>query len=497
MKAGTESRFVYEDLPSAGLAYELALELPKEPVLIVCVDDERAERVATDLRAFGLKSVALVPGELHTPFEDISADPASTFVRLGVRQKILAGDRPQVIVTSAAVTQSRWMPASVFKAASLTIVPGEIVDRDALTRKLTQCGYQRVSKVEDEGTFAVRGGILDIYAPGLSRPVRVDLFGDEIASIKAFDPGSQRTFDALEGFVIHPIREVVFDDASVALAQKRLRAMGDAQQMPSRRVRQTVEEVGQRNYFFGIESLWPAFYAVTEPVLDALADNAFVVLDDPDGIAAELATRYGRAAHERDRAVSKYRFAISMEDHLRPAEEVEAQLRAKARITTNKLLLVGDTKIETGLETWSLLVREIQARKEDANRGEILDPLVETLKRLEADQFHTYVVCQTRGHAERMRELLRGRKIDLPLLDALPPAKQLAVTKRTRFAICIAPLGSGFRDRGRKVAVLADTELLGAEPARLRKTKKKPQSLSTLHELAEGDLVVHADHGIG
>ncbi len=495
----TGARVALEDLPQAGLAYELVRDPIEQPLTVVCVDDERAERVAMDLRAFGERSVALFPGEPHTPFEDVSPDPAATFIRMGLRQRLIEGARPAVIVTSAAAVQSRWMPTSAFKAASQTLKPDEIVDREELARTLVGCGYQRVNMVEDEGTFSVRGGIVDVYAPGLPRPVRIDLFGDEIASIKAFDPDSQRTYDALERLVIHPIRDVVFDDETIARAEGRLREIADDQQLPSRRVRTTIDEVNQRNYFYGIESLWPAFYADAEDPVDMLMQGAVLVLDDAEQIEEALGERYEKALRERDRAIERHRFALALNEHVLEPVDLMNGLRQNARVFTAKLNLDKEAaRVESGLVGWEGLTREITARREDPNRGEILDPLVAQLKSLADDRYHVYMVCQSRGHAERLRELLRARKLDLPLLESLPAARDLDHPKKTRIAVCVAPLGSGFLDKGRKVALLSDSEILGAEPARLRKKKRKPaQGLSTLRDIADGDLIVHVDHGIG
>ncbi|MEZ0314019.1 MAG: transcription-repair coupling factor, partial [Myxococcota bacterium] len=493
------ARIALEDLPPAGLAYELARDPPSTPLLIVCADDDRAERVTLDLRAFGVKSVAQFPGEPHTPFEDISPDPAATFLRMAVRHRLLSGDRPQVIVASAAAVQGRWMPEEAFASASQTVRVDEMLDRDALARRFVACGYQRVNMVEDEGTFAVRGGIVDIFPPGETRPVRLDFLGDEITSIKTFDPESQRTFDSLARLTVHPIRDVVYDDATVEHATARLRALGDQHQLPTRRVRATIDDVNQRTYFYGIESIWPAFYPSSERCYDALKAGAVVVLDGPDGIEETLGARSEHAIRDRDRAIERHRFALGLEDHLVAADVLAAELHADARVVALRLVLDKTfERHEAGLSSWDALAREIGARREDANRGEILDPLVAELNQLANDRYSVFVVAQSRGHAERLRELLRARKVDLPLLESLPPAKDIGGRAKTRVAVCVAPLGTGLRDAARKVAILADTELLGAEPTRLRKKRRKaPQGLTTLRDLTDGDLVVHVDHGIG
>ncbi|MEM6730015.1 MAG: hypothetical protein AAF658_00580, partial [Myxococcota bacterium] len=129
-----------EGLPPSGLAYALAQWERSRPVLVVVHDDERAEAVVRDLRAFGLVDATLFPGEPHVPFEDVSIDPAVTAARLALRARWRREGRPRITVVSVASLQSRWIEESVFRDASVLLRPGEDIDREVLARTLVRAG---------------------------------------------------------------------------------------------------------------------------------------------------------------------------------------------------------------------------------------------------------------------------------------------------------------------------------------------------------------------
>ncbi len=496
---GAAGPVVLEGLPRAGLAYVLAAEPAGGVELVVAADDERAFELAQDLAALAPRREVLhFPGEPHVPYEEVSPDPAAVAQRLYVRQRLLAGAKP-VVVASAAALVMRWMPEEVFAAAFVRVRAGAEVDREALARSLVRAGYQRTNLVEDEGTFALRGGIIDVYPPGRARPLRVDLFGDEVASIKGFDPQTQRTFEAEPELVVHPIREVVFDDAAVARAEDWLRAYGDEVEVPTRRLSALVEEIHTRNYFFGIEALWPIFYAAPAPVFATLlGGEATVVLDEPQAVFAAMQKTLERAAAERERAIERHLVGVPVALHYAPVEEVIAALEARLRLSA---VTLADDRAEAvtahGLRAPVDLCRELEARRKSPALGEVLDPLVADLKaRRERGQGVLYA-CRTRGSAERLRELLLGRKQDLPLLgDAV---EVFDARRRISAAIAVLPLSSGLCDEERRLCIVTDGEIFG-RPASTKKKRRHPEGgegVTSLKDLREGDHVVHVDHGVG
>ncbi|MEO0460765.1 MAG: transcription-repair coupling factor, partial [Myxococcota bacterium] len=490
-----------DPLPSAGLAYLLAREQDVEPVLVVVESEERAENLTRDLEALGEKRVAWFPGSSHTPFEDVSFDPSVTAARLALRAQWQRGERPRIMVASVTALQGRWTTDSEFCDASRTLVVGEEIDREGLLRDLTRAGYQRVNLVEDEGTFSVRGGIIDVFPPARARPLRIDLFGDEIASLKSFDPDSQRTFDKAERFTLHPIREVVFDDASVRRGQTRLKELAEDITVPSRRLRGMLEDIGEQNYFFGIEGLWPAFYIGSDAVISTwLSNEVRVVLEEPEHLGDALEKRYALAESERERAIERGQLAVTVGEHLVAPREVLGALEAHSILD---VVSIADDRASGRrahrLDACSELAREMKARREDPSRGEILEPLSDVFLRAAKAGDDCILCCQARGQAERVRELLRARGIDLPLLEGALRVDVLGRASST-IGVCVAPLGAGLYDRENKITLLSDAELLG-HVTKSRRRRRKPRAprdgVTTLRDLKIAEPVVHVDHGIG
>ncbi|MEL6339318.1 MAG: transcription-repair coupling factor [Myxococcota bacterium] len=490
-----------DPLPPAGLAYLLARDADVEPVLVVVESEDRAENLTRDLEALGEKRVTWFPGSSHTPFEDVSFDPSVTAARLALRAQWNRGERPRIMVAAATALQDRWTTDSEFHDASHTLVVGEEVDRDGLLRDLTRAGYQRVNLVEDEGTFSVRGGIIDVFPPARVRPLRIDLFGDEIASLKSFDPDSQRTFDKVGRFTLHPIREVVFDEASVQRGQSRLNALAEDITVPSRRLRGMLEDIGEHNYFFGIEGLWPAFYSGSDAVISTwLSDEVRVVLEEPERLGDALEQRYALAEAERDRAIERGQLAVTVGEHLVAPREVLGAL--EARSVLDVVSITDDRASERRahrLEACSDLARDMKARREDPSRGEILEPLSDVFVRASKAGHDCILCCQARGQAERVRELLKARGIDLPLLEGALRVDILGRTSPT-IGIGVAALGAGLYDRENKITLLSDAELLG-HVTKSRRRRRKPRAprdgVTTLRDLKITEPVVHVDHGIG
>ncbi len=495
-------KLTLEGLPAVGLPYLLAHSGIQGPLVIVVSDETRAEQLVVDLGAFGFRDVALFGAEAHVPYEEVSPDPRLMFDTANIRHRLLTGARPQVLVVMAAALLDRWLSDADFTRTTELYVTGQSVSRDKLTAHLVRCGYQPVSLVEDVGTFAVRGSIVDLFPPGFDEPLRIDLFGDDIASIKSFDPQSHRALATYESLAVFPIRTVLFDDITVPRAIAGLEKLAEAQNTPTRRLHSTVADVEQRNYFFGVESLWPLFYEQNSRVLDTLVGpDTRVVVDDATNVSAELARRWARAEHERERSLERHKLTVPVASLLVDPAEVEASLTSQICVTT---VALADDRTHAVLRPkfgdWSDLAREMAFRRGDPQRGEILDPLVTELKKLSEKRHEAFLVCASAGHAERLRELLRARKLDLPVEPTLPDVTTFGQPRRSpRIAIVISSISAGFRDEAAQVALITDAEIF-ATPRRIeskRKKRPKAEGLGTLKDLLENDLVIHVDHGVG
>lgn len=498
--SSTSSPKKFEALPALGLAYLLARQALEFPLLVVVASEDRAAELATDLRALGVADACHFRSSTHSPFEELAYDAELAAERFAVRARCCEQGPAAVTVVSITALQGRWLAAQEFKNARIELRAGEEIERDHLLLALIRAGYQRVSMVEDEGTFAVRGSIIDLFAPGATDPLRVDLFGDEIVSLKSFDPATQRSFGAMHSCRLYPIREVVFGHHASEQAKAWLLAMAEEIAIPSRRLRAMLEDIDHGNYFFGIEALWPAFHGQGCAIVGELVAGCRVVLEEPDELETRAERWWNKAYGDRQAALERGQPVVDVDELVVPAAEVLTLLRASTMLETATLLDERDPgRSAHRLEDWSVLAREMQARRQDSSLGEILEPFAKALDAIAKRNHDALICCQARGQAERVAELLRARGLDLPLLDEPPAAEGLGGAKHT-IAICVAGLSAGLYDRDHGIALFSDIELLehaDSRPRRRRRGSVTHKSLSTLKSLKHGDLVVHVDHGIG
>ena len=492
---------VLEALPATGLPYLLAQASEEAPFLVVAPDNDAAEALVLDLTSLGAGEVAYLPASEHVPFEDISPDETTVFARFALRHRLLTQAPPAWLVTSAASLSERWMPQTDFVGATGRYTVDQEIDREALLAHLVRCGYQPVNFVEDEATFALRGGVIDMFVPGQKHPYRFDLFGDTLASIKTFAPESQRTFNDLPWVEIFPVREVIYDAATVKRATAWLQQVGETAVIPSRQLRQLREQVSARTYFYGIEALWPAFYTSTEPMLPTLlTPHTRLVLQEPEAVQQVVTSRISRAHTERQRAEERHLPTVAVADHITVWEDIAAFLQPCLRIEAVTLALGTDQPQAHGLTDLADLRRDITLERANASEGEVLRPLVKYLDDQRQQRHAVYFCCSTRGRAEQLRELLLGRRRDVPLLQHFAPGAFIPGHKpHDTAAVVIAPLQASFSDTQRGISCISDVDVFKVAQKRLTRTRARPskQAVSTLRQLQPGDFVIHQEHGIG
>jgi transcription-repair coupling factor (superfamily II helicase) len=238
-------------------------------------------------------------------YAELAPDRAQLAARLAVLYRLAVGGdlAPRLIVTSAPALLRRVMPPAELRERSLSLTAGATIDRDATAARLVAAGFARTPLVEDAGTFAVRGNVIDVGTPLHPFPVRVELDGDRVDSLRLFDPASQRTLRTIDVVHLHPVRDTIVTGGVDWKA--RLRDLADALHHPSRATRALIEQIAAGD-FVGIDVLTPAFHAAMVPVWDYAPDARWLWWDPDAAVAAvdgELAqAAAGHAARLRPQA---------------------------------------------------------------------------------------------------------------------------------------------------------------------------------------------------
>jgi transcription-repair coupling factor (superfamily II helicase) len=497
-------------LASLVMARVLASGLDARPLVVVCADEARALQVVDELDVLWRPAtppqddpltpprVLLLPEVDVSPYSDLVPDRRTILQRHAVLFRLLQGLTGPVVVLSVRSLMRRAMPADVFDSLCDLVVAGESIGRDDLAETLVRAGYQSQPVVEDEGAFTVRGGVVDIFPPVYRYPVRLELDGDEVASIRLYDPQTQRTLREIEAVYLHPVRETVV--TAGARPRERLLEAADAASHPSSRIRFILGQIEAGADFFGSESLVPIFHRHLVPLLDYLPAEALWVLEEPEALVGEAqAAAAGYEAAYAERLENHLLALPPREIFLEPQELAEHFRTVGQRLCFESLARSPEaSSVELQAEGHAALVHAV--RRLQADRGqEVLAPLAEALGRcLERGQ-PTVVISPDERASTRLGALLAQHGIQTTLRFpgegySLPargdPAEPATVELR------MGHLSRGFT-LADGPAVFAEEELFGRKVRRARRPGRSMPRLGDLSELSEGDYVVHQTHGVG
>jgi transcription-repair coupling factor (superfamily II helicase) len=502
---------------SGALGAAIAAATSDSTILYVVPDEETAETRVSDLEFFlpaphaaddplAPPPVLELPAPDSSPYADVQADRRTTLRRMAALFRLSQGFAPRVVVASAAALFRRVVPREPFDGLCETIASGSTLDRDATIAALVRAGFSRSPVVEDAGTFAVRGAVIDLFPPIYKHPVRIELFGDEVESIRLYDAATQRTLRPLDAVHIHPVRETIATPGADPRA--RILAAADEAVYPSSKTRRLLEQIEEGEQFFGIEALAPAFHARMAPLFDYLPESTVCVVEEPEAVIEEARRQETRLREAASTRHVEHRLALSADDFVLGEDEAAAALAARRRLELRAVEIVrvnpapdAPPRIRVESTPHTTLRAELhQARTAaiGAAPGEIDigAPLRDRLRGWLDLGHRVRVIAPNRTHAERLVALLRALGF---ATDAAPPRaghELFAGEKGAPLTVLSGSLRRGFVLPADRLVVVAEEEIFGARA--LRETRvSKAAALGDLGEIAEGDAVVHDEHGIG
>jgi len=505
------------------LLAQAALGELRAPVVYVAQDDAQAQRVGRDCAFFlGCAPpseadldgpVAIVPDVDVSPYADVSPDVRAVAARLAALARLREPHPPSVVIVSVRSLMRRVIAAGARAALELRLVSGEVVERDEVVASLVRCGYTRVDVVEDPGTFALRGGVMDVFVPRLRFPVRIEWFDDEIERMRLFDPESQRSQRAIETVVIHPVRETVRTTAE----SMRTRVLGLADQLhvPSSRSRQVCENLEKGLDFFGIEGLTPLFHDGMVPLWEVLPGAGWLI-EEAEALAGLAERVHEGLLEEYGRAAANLALVSPPSAFMMEPDELVAFFAAQP-IALSRLEAVDPTeddrrpslRIDAGRD--ARLRMELEAARKQQG-AEILRPVVEHLRRLTAappmdggelapqvPPWTVIIAAPNLTHAERMSSLLRGYGLELAdpraaehgPLRLSPPAGPSTVVQ-----VVAGELSTGFEAPSDRLLLLSESDIFGKITRKAVRSRKRV-GVGNLSQLQIGDFVVHVTHGVG
>ena len=454
------------------------------PLLAVVSDPLVAQRLEEELRFYAPKALhgaihtfpdhETLPYDLFSPYQDIISDRLTVLARLPTMQH-------GIVIVPVATLMQRLPPRDHLERHSLLLDTGQHFDLEATRARLEQAGYRCVSQVLEHGEFAVRGSLLDIFPMGSETPYRIELFDDEIESIRTFDPESQRSAEKIAQVRLLPAREFPLDEAAITRFRQNWRATfeGDPR-------RATVyAEVSEGNAPGGIEFYLPLFFETTATLFDYLPAQSAVLLLDGVGEAAEgfwhdCRERWEQRRHDAERPI------LPPEQLFQAPEPLFATLNRLAQL---RLRSDAGDGLSAACEPPPTL--PIDARSEQPAAA--LEQFIGNFPG------RVLIAAESAGRRESLLELLgRHRLHPQPVEDW-----ETFASGDTALAITVAPLEHGLLLSEPPLAVIAEAQLFGEQVMQRRRRSEERPSRDTdaivrsLAELEVGAPVVHEAHGVG
>ncbi|PZU80753.1 MAG: transcription-repair coupling factor [Sphingomonas sp.] len=472
------------------LLADLARAAPTRAVF-VAPDEAQMRAIAAAATFFAPElEVVQLPAWDCLPFDRASPTLRIMAERIGALHRLQhkPGAAQLVLTTVNAMTQRTLTPFRIRQLVA-ELKPGARLGIEKLGALLQANGYVRTDTVHDQGEYAVRGGLVDLFPSGEEQALRLDFFGDEIESVRTFDPADQRTTGRIDRFVLLPASEALLDEDSVKRFRTRYRetfgatATGDP-------LYQAVSE-GRR--LAGMEHWLPLFEDKLATLWDHLGDDAIVVRDagTPAAVEARLesiADYYDNRKRAEAAEPGSYRALPAKTLYLDPKEWAACVADAPAHLVTPFHEPESATVLDFNVDG----PRDFAPER--ANQSNVYEAVVAHVARLRKDGRKPVLASYSIGARDRLRNLLQDHGLTgAALADTWQEA--LGVADRG-VALTVVPLDHGFT--APDVAVLTEQDMLGDRLVRRNKRRKSADAfLAELATLSPGDLVVHTDHGIG
>jgi transcription-repair coupling factor (superfamily II helicase) len=452
------------------------------PLLVIVDSNEAVERCVRELHYFtsqypDLEVLALpdwetLPYDNFSPHQDILSD------RLRALFQLPHLDRG-ILVLSITSLMHQLPPRQYIAANSLNLERGQTLTMESIREQMVLAGYQLVESVMEHGEFAVRGSIVDIFPMGSSTPFRLDLFDDELDSIRTFDPDSQRSQDAVEAVRLLPGREYPLDKEGIQQFRQRFRELFDVdtRQCP------LFQDVSDGINSPGLEYYLALFFAELSSLFDFLPEQTTIcrigdIKTAGDNFWADIEQRY------QDRLIDRYRPILPPAQIFIRVDEVLAQLKSFPQIEVK-----GS---ENAQQLGSMELPDLSSNARLAN------PFAKVQEFLSTHTDTRVLFCaESAGRRETLLQLLKQADIDPGDVDHW----QSFCDSGQSVGLCVAALDRGFWLVNEKLALITETQLLGERIAQRRRRKKGQTNsdfiIKNLTELRVDDPVVHIEHGVG
>jgi len=485
-----------EGLVLADLARAIAARshAPAVSLAVICRDGQRMAALSRALSFFAPDiEIMEFPAWDCLPYDRVSPHAggvAQRMTALSRLTRVTGRDKPTVLLTTVNAALQRVPPREFVATHALSVAPGNVLGMGSVVEWLELNGFTRASTVREPGEYAVRGGILDLFAPGMDMPVRFDFFGDALETIRTFDAQTQRSEMTMRGLDLVPVAEFQLVTETI----RRFRTGYVAQFGAASPDDLLYEAVSEGRRYPGMEHWLPLFHESMETLFDYLPGTALAIEPLAEDAARERLTTIGdyyeaRREALKDNTGPPYR-PLPPERLYLTDEEWHGRLEAAALARVTQFAVPEAANV---IEIGARAGRNFAAERAEPNAN-VFEAVSKHIAALQAGGKRVAVALWSEGARERMSHVLADHNVgNLTNVGSWP---QTLALPRSSTALAVLGIESGFETKD--TAVISEQDILGDRLVRPRRTSRRAENfIAEVSSLAPGDLVVHVDHGIG
>lgn len=452
--------------------------------LVVTYSDMEAKLFAQDLEFF-YDNVLYFPSKEYVFYNIETTGHQNEHQRLSVLERVVYAKEPFIVVASLDALMQYTADTQTFLTSSLTFTLGARFDLELLSSQLVQMGYTREDLVEGRGQFSIRGGILDVFAPQMEYPVRIEFFDDETDSIRSFDPDSQRSLDKLDSVTIIPAVEAVYTKSKraeiIKTLEKQLKKAKDEYFIET--VKTDIENFNERHYFPSVDKYVSMIYDHIPSLPDYLDKDSLVFLIDPK----RLSERGKTFGWEKGEIITELK-----EKGVLPPGKMEFWKDYQSLLgdLLQFRVVAADVLSHTSTEIKYRYLVSFTTKTTVSFHGKI-DYLYDDLKRWQEKKTTVVILAQSRGRAENLTGVLKEKGIPCRYESEQP------LFEEGQVVVVRGALNKGFEYPEINFVLISDHEIFEAQKSRTRRKIENTNRIKSYTDISVGDYVVHQSHGIG
>lgn len=443
--------------------------------LVITYDETEAGRISHDLSFLFSREAVVFKNRDYIFYNVEASNHAGEHSRIKALSEFLKG---APLVSGCEAASHFTIPPKIFEENTITFSSGDILDIDDFISKLNYMGYRRTSMVEDVGQYAKRGSIIDVFSPLHQTPVRIDLFDDEIDSIREFDKYTQTSVDNIEEFSICPVREIIYDEKKAEELSRSIRLMKNENLMAD------AEKFSQNSYFSSVDKYMPFIYDSLYTVLDYADENTLVFIDEAKMISEAIKQSSKQQNEIISDMLSKGIFPKTKASYLLDYPDLILSAEKKALVSVSAL-----SHSCPSFSPKSLV--GITAKTLQSYNGKT-EFLLDDIKFWKKNSYKVYMLLGNDTKIKNMYNTLLETGIDAAITDDISSGTAAGVY------LLKGNLNRGFEYASVKTVVIGDGETSSQlHQKKIKSSKNSKDVIKSFDDLKKGDYVVHRTHGVG